>query len=136
MTFVERVQVLALPPADYIVFCSGVLDVLDLRPASDIDLVVSERLFGQLKAEGWREGVSTLGDRALLSDGAEAFLVWDNKTPEPNLTELKAGEMVVDGIPFCSPQRVLDWKRRMNRPKDKRDIELLEQWLESNQPKI
>ena len=132
MTIIQRIQALGLPPTDYIVFCSGVMDVLGLRRASDIDLVVSESLFEQLKAAGWTEGVSTLGDRALIGDGVEAFLVWDNTTSEPNLAELKADEMVVDGIPFCTPQRVLNWKQRVSRPKDQQDIILLQKWLASH----
>lgn len=133
MTITERVRALNLPVTDYIVTCSGVLDALGLREASDIDLVVSEPLFEQLKSSGWHEGISMLGDRELLNDGVEAFLVWDNETPEPNLTELKATEMVIDGIPFVSPERVMHWKRHLNRPKDQRDVMLLQQWLRSKQ---
>ena len=133
MNIIERAEALNLPPTDYIITCSGVLDVLNLREASDIDLVVSEPLFERLKASGWRETVSMLGDRALLSVGVEAFLVWDNSTPVPNLAELKETEMVVDGVPFVAPERLIAWKRQLNRPKDQRDVELLQQWLRSAQ---
>lgn len=135
MNITERVQALGLPTTDYVVICSGVMEALGLRPASDIDLVVSEKLFEYLKSQGWREATSTLGDRALLWDGVEAFLVWDNSTPDPNLAELKSDEVVIDGVPFCSPERVMDWKQLANRPKDQHDIVLLGQWLASNQTK-
>jgi len=60
---------------------------------------------------------------------AEAFLNWDRDDFEPNLAELKSDEVVIEDIPFCSPQRVLNWKRIKNRPKDQQDIVLLERWL-------
>jgi len=57
MNIIERVQPLELPAVDYIVIGSGVLDALGLRPANDIDLVVSEPLFGRLRQRGWEADV-------------------------------------------------------------------------------
>lgn len=133
MSILKRVKALELPPSEYIVFAGGILDALDLRPANDIDIVVSESLFDTLRRSGeWREGINK-GHRALYRDDIEIYLTWDRPEGDftPNLAELKADELVVDGIPFCSPQRVLDWKRRANRPKDQQDIMLLEKWLDS-----
>jgi len=44
----DELEGLALPQASFMVMGSGILDVLGIRKANDVDLVVSEEVFEQL----------------------------------------------------------------------------------------
>jgi hypothetical protein len=55
-----------------------------------------------------------------------ARTTWDDPDDRPNLVDLKRDELVVAGVPFVSPRRLLEEKRRKARPTDLADITLLE----------
>lgn len=128
MTIVERFLALGLPADRCVVIGSGILDALDLRRSTDIDLVVDQTLFGQLQESGdWSEE-ARYGETVLLKDDAEVWLSWGSEGI-PNFTDLYSTGMTVDGVRFASPEFVLEWKKAQRREKDLRDIELLEGYL-------
>ena len=49
MNILQKVKELNLPEGSYVVEGSGVLDVLGIREANDIDLVVSPEVYEKLK---------------------------------------------------------------------------------------
>ena len=128
MSIIERVRTLNLPADEFVVIGSGVLEALGLRLSNDVDIVVSPRLYDELKNLGWAE-TPRRNYFYLQKDDTEAYLFWDNDSIEPNLAELKQSEMVIDGIAFADPQRLMAWKQRRAEPKDLRDVVLLQQWL-------
>ena len=60
------------------------------------------------------------------SDGVEIWRDWGNELP---FDILYRDGMMIDGITFCHPTTVLEWKLRHDRPKDRVDIRLLQQYL-------
>lgn len=127
MSIINRVRALELPPHDFVVIGSGVLDALQLREAGDVDLVMSSDLFTRLQRdERWLLGEKH--GRPILTHGdTEAFLSWGSNGA-PNFMELYETGMTIDGIRFTNPQFVINWKRR-GLDKDIRDIALLEGYL-------
>ncbi len=49
--YIKRVKKLNLPTNEYVVIGSGLLDVLGIRKAVDIDIVASRQLFKKLQKE-------------------------------------------------------------------------------------
>jgi len=125
MTIVDRVRELGLPAGQFVVIGSGVLDALGLRPSGDVDLAVSDTLFDQLKADGWR--VTARRDGEVLERGdVEAWHGWG---PDADFERLLAGSVMIDEIHFANPQFVIDRKRQRGSAKDLTDIKLLEEYL-------
>lgn len=127
-TFVDRVRSLGWLDGQYVIIAGGVLDVLGLRKAADIDAVVSKDLFEQLVADGW-ELSEKHGEQYVVSDDVEAWLSWDGPHGPLYLDDLEKQAIDIEGVLFCSPEAVLEWKQRHNRPKDAADIQLLEEYL-------
>lgn len=127
-----KVKALNLPKDSYVVFGSGPLALAGIRGANDIDLLVSEDLFAKLKKAGWQELHKSSNDRPLVYDVFEAHNNWDFSLYSPTLKHLLTNAIVVDGVPFASLREVRKWKVASGRSKDFVDINLIDQYLESD----
>lgn len=132
MTIIDRVKSTGVPLDSCIVIGSGLLDALGLREAGDIDLVVSQELFDTLNGSEGYVYTQRYGLDVLDKDDQEIWLAWGIGDDNKGLEELSRDSVVIDGVRFVSPEFLLAWKRSMNRPKDARDIELLEEYLKNN----
>lgn len=131
MDIVRKVKELNLPDGGYVVIGSSVMDVLGIREAIDIDLVVSPEVYEKLRQEeGWEEKF-LYGMNYLIKDEYEVWLSWDNENNEPNLKDLLNGAHIIEGMSFVDIKRLLDWKKRKGRDKDLIDVGLIEKYLES-----
>lgn len=127
MNIFEKVNELELSNNDYVVVAGGVLVALDLLEwDDDIDICVTPELFAIFRAKGWPQeewaGKPVL--RHSVYDVGVGFGDW-------SLKELQADAMIINGIPFMSLQKLLQWKRAMGRPKDVPHIKLIEGHLRS-----
>lgn len=135
--FVERVKSHAYLPLDeVIVVGSGVLDVLGLREANDIDLLASVAAFERIKLEPSLSSKFEPGEEnaseANFLEGGEIEIWLDWREVDGQLWDydyLNQSAFCVDGVKFAAPEKVLQWKRAMGRSKDRRDIKLLEEYL-------
>ncbi|CAM5330300.1 hypothetical protein SALBM311S_07645 [Streptomyces alboniger] len=66
----------------------------------------------------------------LFDDTIEVFDRWLPGTKQPDYL-IEEAEFI-DGIPFCPLQEVLDWKVRLDRQKDRQDVELIREYLDHN----
>lgn len=134
MDIISRIKELNLPVGKYIVYGSGVLEAHGIRKARDIDLIVDEGLYQELKKRGWKRKVlfsTRMWHCKALSDGRgnEAYtnLKWrsyDVKTPY-----LIENAEMIKGIPFMQLKGYLDYKKLLPRAKDKEDVKLIERYL-------
>lgn len=118
-----------MPTGDFAVFGSGPLVAHGLKAdLSDIDLIARGLAWKQALHLGKVED-SALGDpKVVLSGGKiEVFGKWG--PGNWNVDELIDGADLVDGIRFVRLEQVLAWKKIMDRPKDGRDIMLIENYL-------
>jgi len=130
ITIIKRVHKTQLPVERIIVIGSGILDVLGLRQANDLDLVADEALFAELAGrEGWELAV-VHGEQALYNEALDVE-VWKSWGSDgvPNFAQLREQGIEIEGVTFTSPEFVLEWKKQRGRPKDKADIRLLEEYL-------
>jgi len=132
MTIIERVRQAGLPLDECVVIGSGILDALGLRQASDVDLVVTQRLFDELRQSSEYIYSQRYGSDVLDKNDQEICLRWGMGSDTYDYSQLIDHSVVVDGVRFTSPEFVLAWKRFMDRPKDKPDIRLLEEYLQNN----
>ena len=128
MGIIKRFFELNLPPEHCVVIGSGLLDALNLRESSDIDLVVSEELFERLRqADGWQAEVK-YGETVLTKGDAEVWLSWGSRGT-PNFKQLYEQGVSLDGVRFVDPVFLLNWKKARASDKDLRDVKLLEEYL-------
>ncbi|MBI4101191.1 hypothetical protein HY441_01805 [Candidatus Microgenomates bacterium] len=128
MDVIAKTKEVGLPPDEYVLVAGGAMAARGLKETADIDLVVSPKTYQGLKARGWQElrhGSSTY----LMHGVYEVFMDWDSPDEAPNLEELLRISEIVDGVAVVSLQRVLQWKKRINRPKDQADIKKIEKYL-------
>ncbi len=128
--FLKKLKELNLPKGKFAIFGSGPMGVRGLRKIRDIDLIVTEDLFNILKnKEKWLK-VREKPCESLEKDEIEACKEWG--PGEWDINKLIQEAEIIDGLPFVRLEEVLKWKKTYNRDKDKKDIKLIEEYLNKN----
>ncbi|RAY15806.1 hypothetical protein DPM19_08530 [Actinomadura craniellae] len=125
----EELRGLELPADSFIVVGSGLLEVLGIRPAGDIDVIVAQSVLGLLETPPWQVEERAGGKQVLSRGRFEVSTSWSTPTGEAGLAELRTDRLVVAGFQFISMARLLAWKTGMRRAKDLDDIKLIESHL-------
>jgi len=120
----QVIEDLNLPNDKYVVVGGGVLVALGMHEwDGDVDLAVSDGIFEALEQKGWQQEQEA--EKVVLKHGdydiGVGFGKWD-------LDDLLADALMIKDIAFISLEKLLEWKREANRPKDLRHIELIEQY--------
>jgi hypothetical protein len=125
----ERVRELALPDGDWVIAGSAPLLAHGLIEAvNDIDIVARGAAWARACALGDAQP-GEHGDRRVRLCGG-AVEVFDGWSLMPWSADQLIGEAQrLEGLPFMPLQRVLEFKRRLARPKDAAHIRLLEAHL-------
>ena len=127
-----QIRALALPVGQYAIFGSGPMGIRDLKECSDIDIIVSESLWGIFKnSPGWNLKVSSSGGEYLSKDDIE---IWKDWKPwyRDVMPLIKEAEMI-NGLAFVRLERVIEWKRIFGREKDLKDVQAINKYLERGQ---
>lgn len=131
---VAKVKALGLPLGEYAVCGGAVLAVRSMRSTQDIDMIVTQKIYDRLREEGWKEKIRPDSDRShiLLEDPFDVSVGWSVNDYKPDSQRLISSAELIEGIPFVALQEVLRWKRACRRPKDIRDIQLIEHYARSH----
>ena len=120
------VEALDLPRKQFVVIGGALLAVLELRQTHSADLVVSDELYEKLRDElGWREHAQDNGKCILSKEGFHAMHRWLGW----NVATLQKDALEINGVQYIHPLKLIEGKKRLNRPKDIEDIKLLKRWL-------
>ena len=92
-------------------------------------MLVSPKLYEQLKKEGWEKVYKGEKDEPLTHDIFEAHDTWEFSPYAPNLEELLSRAIEYEGINFASIEDVRKWKKASGTPKDLTDLKLIDQYL-------
>lgn len=125
MTIFERARKFALPAGEYALFGSALLDVWGIRPAADLDLIVTPELFAKLEADGWKAWVTQMGHPILTRDDADATTYQEHDPRigyNPDRARLIREAVLIEGVPFVRIEEVIACKRDYDRPKDRDDL--------------
>jgi hypothetical protein len=135
MNITEQVKKLHLPIGQYVVIGSGILDALGIRPAHDIDIAVTPKLFKTLQISDEWEREERYGKIFLKKDNLDINpqLSWSEY---PTTTEdAIASALIINGIPFMNLEELKKFKSALGREKDKIDIALIETYQRGNSGK-
>jgi len=130
VNIIQKIKELNLPQDKYVVVGSGILDVLGIRKAGDIDIAVTSDLHQKLRETGkWNEE-QKYGKIYLKKDVFEIIpqLNWDKY--ETTTEEAIASALIIDGIPFMNLDELIKFKTALGREKDFKDIELIKKYKE------
>lgn len=128
--YIQRVRALGLPDGQYMVCGSAILELLGIRKAGDIDLLVSSALFEELETKrGWLRNPQypTTLDTPDHSAGAKQSL--DFMRENYALDDMLPNAHMQDGIAFMSLEQLREAKTQLGREKDLRDLQLIDEYL-------
>lgn len=124
----QRAKDLKLPIGKYALFGGAPICVRGLRECRDIDIVVAEDLWNELKSKPeWKIKTTDKGDECLENGEIE---LWKNWRPENwDITKLIEEAEIINDLPFVKLERVLEWKKMNAREKDLKDVEIIEKFM-------
>ncbi len=114
------------PKGEYAVFGSAVMAVRGIREAPNIDVIVTNKLWGDLLDQKHKpddEGFIRISQIKISN-------WWFAPTRKDIPTMIKEAE-TIRGVPFVRLEEVRDYKTFVNRDKDKNDVKLIDQFLGS-----
>lgn len=131
MKLIELVKALSLPDNSFVVVGSSTMVVLGLAQSdNDVDLTVTPELFEKFKKDGWKQEL--YGQEPVLKNGVYdlgvRFYTW-------SVTDLLEDAIWVDGVPFISLVKLLEWKRHLMRASDIPQLKVIEDYLATHQTK-
>jgi hypothetical protein len=128
MKITEKIKSLNLPFGEYVIIGSGILDVLNIRPAVDIDIAVLPDLYKKLKEIGeWKEREKH-GKYCLEKETFEIATGASWGDYKPAMEELIASATIIEDIPFMNLDELIKFKIALGREKDFKDIELIKNY--------
>lgn len=128
MNIIQRIKELNFPPDKYVVVGSGILDILGIRVAVDIDISVTKDLHEELSKSGeWKEE-EKYGKIFLKNDVFEINpeLYWEKY--KTTTEEAISSALIIEGIPFMNLGELIKFKQALGREKDIEDIELINKY--------
>lgn len=139
-----------IPSNKLIVVGGAAMQMYGIKKTADIDVVVAPELMQQVLDETWcswhkrdtdRLGVMLTavgkGEGQLIKPseygstygGITYMMAPNDHLYQATFEELCTEASVIDGVLVSPPERILAWKWGVNRPKDRADIAILEQYL-------
>ena len=126
MKGLEELKKLKLPKDKFAIFGSGPLGIRNIRESNDIDLIVKEELWNELKK---KYPINQEKHNAIVIGNIEIFSKWP---PFKEVNILIDSADIIQGFKFVKLEYVLEWKRFLNRDKDLKDIKLIKNYLKLN----
>lgn len=125
----EQLKEAGLPAGKWAVFGSGPMAVRGLKDPHDLDIIVTEDVYGKFKSKpNWDEKQATFDN--YLESKESGVELWHNWRPgEWDIKELIQNSEIINGIRYVSLENVLKWKKLMGRKKDIKDIKTIEKFI-------
>ena len=121
----EKFKELNLPGGEYAIYGSGPLGVRDIRDVNDLDIIVTDSLYQELKNKYNKDPEK---ERIKVGE-IEIYPIWVWGPEFDGLEDSIKEAEIIDGLKFVNLSHLLKWKEKMGRPKDLKDIELINQYL-------
>jgi len=113
---------LNLPSAEYAIFGSSPLAIHKIRDSEDIDIIVKQKLWDELIKQYPVENEKLIKIKSI--EIYKSWLPWIK-----DINKLIDDTEIFDNIKFVKLKYVLAWKRAFGREKDKKDVELIEDYI-------
>lgn len=125
LPYLDELKQLNLPSKQYAIFGSGPLAIRGIREARDIDVLVKKDLWDSL-AKIYPPNEKSNG---LIIGHVELFSQWEPF--DVNVDQLIDTAEIIEGLPFVRMEYVIEWKKHVGREKDKKDLELIEEYFKT-----
>ena len=132
MNIFDEIKKLNFPIDEYVVVGGAAMMARGIKETQDIDLVVKSELFEKCHQNGWKSHPRPNGELGLEKDIVEIYLNVNCGNFNPTFQELRAKADVIKGVPFCSLEDGINFKREYNREKDLKDIQLINDYINAN----
>jgi hypothetical protein len=129
MDIFKKLEDLNFPFGHYVVAGSGIMAVLGLREARDIDVAVDEVLLEKLKKDASYKREIRYGKLFLIKDDVEIITQLDWEDYPTKVSEAIRTAEIIKGYPFLNLEEIIKFKKALGRGKDKSDIKLIENYL-------
>ena len=116
---------LKLPDGSYAIYGSGPLGVRGIRDIRDLDVIVTDELYQKLKEKYLRDSKKEL----IKLGEIEIYPIWAWNPTFAGLKQTINRAELIDGLRFVLLEDLVKWKQKMGRPKDFKDIELINNYL-------
>lgn len=136
MNIIQKIKELNLPNDQYVVVSSGILDILGIRKALDVDIAVTKDLFNKIKETGEWEEIEKYNKIFLKKEGFDIIpqLNWEKYIT--TVEEANKSALLVEDIPFMNLDELIKFKTALGREKDIRDIELIKDYLNKIEKRV
>ena len=139
MDIVSRVKELNFPLGHYVVYGSAVMEAHGIRKSKDVDILIDEFLYKELRKNGWKikwNSKRIFICKMLKKDDVECYtnLFW--KKYRYSTEYLINRAEYIEGLPFMSIRDYLEYKKYLPRDKDKKDVRLMEDYLDKSSSNI
>jgi hypothetical protein len=114
--FIKKLETYGFPKSEFVILSGGSLLLRGLREeTADLDLSCSQKLAEELNLKN------------CAKDEAGCFVPYEDVQMKPDM-EGRAYD-IIEGYQCQTITDILALKRRLMRPKDMRDIEVIEEWM-------
>lgn len=125
----STLRLLGIPPEEALVVGGTVLALLDIRQAADIDVMIPRSKFEELAQKHNTASIYPDGSGCLRLGNVELMYEWYGKT----ITDFLPRAIKIGSLNLMSLNDLRAWKQMQDRPKDRRDIKLIDEYLKSHQ---
>jgi len=123
----EEFDELNISKGDYVIFGSGPIAVRGIKDVNDLDVLVLPEKFEELK-EKYKQDTSKHPFGCIEIGDIEIGESWQGD--KEKVKEWIEAAEEYEGHMYMPLENVLEWKKKMGRPKDLKDVELVEKWLD------
>jgi hypothetical protein len=134
MNLISKIKSLNLPTGKYMIFGSAVMEIHGIRKAKDIDLLINEDLYKELRKKGWNRKWNfkrVLTCKAVKKEDVEGFTNLKWKDYQFETQDLIKKAEIINGISFMKLEDYLEYKKHLPREKDKNDVLLMQNFLKA-----
>ena len=111
MDIFQKVKSLDFSINKYAVFGGGVLEALNIRKNGDIDLVVTQDIYAELKQKGWREITRPDGTKSIKENNFDIATNFNCGGYKASTKYLLKKSTVIRGVPFVKLEEVIKFKK-------------------------
>ena len=129
--YINELDELKIPKNKILITGSSTLALYGLRDNNDLDVSVTKDIFNKLsKDKKFKHQIAESGSKILSYKNVD---IHNKNWPFNNTVEneLKRS-LIINGYYFYSIYRLLEWKKKVNRPKDQKDIKMISEFTKSN----
>jgi hypothetical protein len=132
--YINEFRRLPFPKNEMLIVGSGTLALLGIRKNNDMDIWVTKRVIKKVSEDKRFVRKKSEIDNSFIYESTDGIFEISSSLPplKDTVEEQLKRAIVIYGIHFQAPKDVLEWKKLVDRPKDRSDIQKLEIFLKNN----